>query len=124
MSSLPCFLCGRKLNTRFSKHKKPYFVCDSCGIQLFIRRQQGIKRLQALFKNTEHAELAFKQHAHNFYEIQAILKEIDDVSTEMGKYPFYFFSSEQTRVHNLLKTRIDTLFAQLEELATKKTLIL
>lgn len=121
MSSLPCFLCGRKLETRMSKHNKPYFVCDPCGIQLFIRREQGIKRLEALFRNVERAEVAFKQHAHNFYEIQAILKEIDDVSKQIDKDAFFWLSEEQTRVRKLLQMRLDTLFVQLEELATKRT---
>jgi DNA-directed RNA polymerase subunit RPC12/RpoP len=42
MPFLPCVLCSRKLEMRMDKHHKPYFVCNQCGIQLFIRRQNGI----------------------------------------------------------------------------------
>jgi len=73
MSFLPCILCGRKLEKRTSrKNGKPYFVCDPCGIQLFIRRQQGIEKLEQVFKNIERAEIPFRIHARHLYEIQAL----------------------------------------------------
>ena len=42
MQFLPCFLCGAKLEKRTDKNSKPYFVCNPCGIQLFVRRKHGI----------------------------------------------------------------------------------
>jgi DNA-directed RNA polymerase subunit RPC12/RpoP len=120
MSSLSCFLCGRKLEQRLSKRHKPYFVCDPCGIQLFIRRKQGIQRLNALFKNAEQAQLLFKQHAHNFYEIQVILKEIEDVKRKIDDIGFFFLTDEEHRTRKLLRERVENLFQQLEELVKRK----
>lgn len=40
---IPCFLCGNGLEIRASKRNKPYFTCDDCGIQTFIRGKRGIK---------------------------------------------------------------------------------
>ena len=37
MAKMPCFLCSKELELRRDKHKKPYFVCDSCGVQIFVR---------------------------------------------------------------------------------------
>jgi DNA-directed RNA polymerase subunit RPC12/RpoP len=46
MASLPCFLCHKELDLRISKTEKPYFVCEDCGIQIFVRGKKGIKRLE------------------------------------------------------------------------------
>jgi DNA-directed RNA polymerase subunit RPC12/RpoP len=46
MEHLPCILCGKQLDKRIDKNGKPYFVCDHCGIQVFIRGKRGIKRLE------------------------------------------------------------------------------
>ncbi len=43
-----CFLCGDKLEIRNSKKLKPYFICDGCGLQAFVRREKGIKRLKKI----------------------------------------------------------------------------
>jgi hypothetical protein len=53
MQFLPCFLCGDKLEKRSDKHSKPYFVCNGCGIQLFVRKKHGIERLDKLLDATE-----------------------------------------------------------------------
>jgi DNA-directed RNA polymerase subunit RPC12/RpoP len=42
---LPCVLCGRLLGQREDKNGKPYFVCDECGTQLFVRGVSGRERL-------------------------------------------------------------------------------
>jgi transcription elongation factor Elf1 len=41
----PCPVCERKCLIRISKSGKPYMVCDSCGVQLFVRYQEGLERL-------------------------------------------------------------------------------
>jgi DNA repair exonuclease SbcCD ATPase subunit len=43
---MPCPLCSIPLDIRKSVKGKPYAVCDSCGIQMFIRKEQGIKALE------------------------------------------------------------------------------
>jgi DNA-directed RNA polymerase subunit RPC12/RpoP len=45
MTFYPCFLCAEKLDLRISKTEKPYFICEDCGVQIFVRRKKGIKRL-------------------------------------------------------------------------------
>lgn len=43
----PCPLCGEGLGIRLDvKHGKPYVICDSCGVQMFVRRKRGIERLE------------------------------------------------------------------------------
>jgi len=57
MAVLPCFLCGKQLNQRTDKNNKPYFICNPCGMQIFIRRELGIKKLEELIRNLEEGEL-------------------------------------------------------------------
>lgn len=45
-----CFLCQRPLEIRISKKNKPYLVCDDCGIQIFVRCEKGMKRLERLLR--------------------------------------------------------------------------
>ncbi len=45
-----CFLCQRHLEVRTSKKNKPYLVCNDCGIQVFVRFEKGMKRLERLLK--------------------------------------------------------------------------
>src|SRR5439155_20869134 len=125
MHCIPCLLCGKELEKRITKKKgKPYFVCDPCGIQLFIRRKQGIERLEEFFRNAEKAEIPYKQHAQHFHEMQAILKEIDDVKTEINKIGIsYFFDDEKLRVRKLLKTQVENLFFELKEFIGGKEVI-
>ena len=66
MAVLPCFLCGKQLDQRTDKNNKPYFICNPCGMQIFIRRELGIKKLEELIRNLKEGELALKKHAQVF----------------------------------------------------------
>jgi len=120
MPFLPCLLCGNKLEKRTDKNGKPYFVCDPCGIQVFVRRKQGIGLLEEVFRNIRRAAIPFRVHAKNLHEIRALIKEIGEVKTEINKIGFFFLSDEETRIRNALKTRLDNLLSQLDEMAEKE----
>jgi DNA-directed RNA polymerase subunit RPC12/RpoP len=122
MPFLPCLLCGRKLEKRTSKKNgKPYFVCDSCGIQLFIRKKQGIELLEETFGALEQAQIPFRIHAHNLYEIQAQIKEIDGIKAEIEKLGIsYFFNDEKLRIRNSLKTQLDNSLFKLEQMTKEE----
>jgi hypothetical protein len=115
MQSIPCFLCGRRLQKRMTKRSKPFFLCDPCGIQLFIRRKQGIERLEEFFRSAEEAQVPFQQHAQNFHRMQAILKEIADVQGEIKRIGIsHYFSDQKYRIRKSLGMRLKVLFS-LEE---------
>src|SRR5206468_3161659 len=40
MAKIPCFLCSQEIRQRKDKNQKPYFICDPCGVQIFIRGRQ------------------------------------------------------------------------------------
>ena len=76
MPAIPCFLCGKQLKRRIDKNRKPYFICDPCGTQIFIRRKQGIDNLFELIATLRGRDLPFREHARVLYTIQAVLAEI------------------------------------------------
>lgn len=76
VSKIPCFLCVQELTQRTDKNRKPYFICDPCGVQIFIRGRQGIKNLSQLIATLKERDFPFREHAHTLYEIQAVLTEI------------------------------------------------
>jgi len=120
MPFLPCLLCGNKLEKRIDKNRKPYFVCDPCGIQLFVRRKRGMDLLEEAFRNLEKAQLPFTVHARNLHEIRALIKEIDGVKAEISKIGSFFLSDEELRIRNALKAKLDNLLSQLEQMAEKE----
>jgi hypothetical protein len=127
MSYLPCFLCGAKLDKRTTKKRKPYFVCDLCGIQLFVRRDHGIQLLEKLLRDAAKNEIPFKQRAEQVYQIQALLTEINGVKQQIkrlqSQITILFADEDKVRACNLLKTKLENLFKELEQLAKQTSAI-
>ena len=124
MAKMPCVLCSKELELRRDKHKKPYFVCDSCGVQIFVRGRQGIENLEELIKTLRERDFPFREHARVLHEIQAVLTEIRGVEKEIEKLDsgFDVFASDRRvkdkkRARKSLDTRIETLLVQLERIA-------
>jgi transcription elongation factor Elf1 len=78
-NTFPCALCKQELVRRTDKKNKPYFVCDECGTQYFIRYRSGIAKLEALMQA---APKARKNHAvlssNTVSEVGEQLDQIDD----------------------------------------------
>ncbi len=127
MQFLPCFLCGAKLEKRTDKNSKPYFVCNPCGIQLFVRRKHGIELLEKLLRNISRHEIPFRQRAEQVYQIQALLTEINGVKQQIERLEsqtgFFFPDKDKLRACKLLKTKLSNLFKELEQFAELKTAI-
>ena len=117
MPFLPCILCGRKLEKRTDKNGKPYFVCDPCGIQTFVRRKRGMELLEEAFRNLEKAQVPFTVHARNLHKIRALIKEIGGVKAEINKIGSFFISDEEARIRKALKNKLQNLFRELEQMA-------
>ena len=54
--TIPCFLCKRNLEIRFSKKNRPYTVCDYCQTQTFVRGRKGIAQLATLVQERDEWE--------------------------------------------------------------------
>jgi len=125
MQFFPCFLCGNKLEKRSDKHSKPYFVCDGCGIQLFVRKKHGIELLDKLLSSAEKNAIPFKEAAHRVFEVQALLSEIDGTKAQIKKVEeeigFLFPDEEKMRARDALKIRLNNLVSQLEEFCKEES---
>ena len=121
MDFLPCFLCGSKLEKRIDKNGKPYFVCNPCGIQLFVRRQHGIELLNGLLHSAAKNEIPFKQQAEQIYRIQALLTEINAIKQQIERLDYragvLFRDKDKVRACDLLKIKLGNLFKELEQIA-------
>jgi hypothetical protein len=121
MPFLPCFLCGAKLDKRIDKNTHPYFICNPCGIQLFIRREHGIKLLEKLLRNAAKYEIPFKQQADQIYRIQALLTEITGIKQQIERLEsqtgLFFRDKDKVRACDLLKIKLRNLFQELEKIA-------
>jgi hypothetical protein len=115
--SIPCFLCGKPVFLRLDKHGKPYFVCDPCGIQCFVRRRQGIEQLASLLDKLKKKKLAFEKASEEVFELQARLAEIDGLKAEIKKLQdragFLFPDGDLIRARDVLKARVEGLIDQL-----------
>ena len=124
MAKIPCFLCTKELQKRTDKNNKPYFICDSCGTQIFVRGKHGIENLEELIKTLQERHFPFHEHAVILHKIQATLTEIRGLQKEIQSIEDKFLflsgkrdSKDRERMLKLLNARIDTLFAQLESYA-------
>ncbi len=68
-----------------SKRDKPYFICDSCGVQAFIRRKKGIQLLKDLIFENNFEAPEIKNTPNKILngviqleKLRAKLKEIED----------------------------------------------
>lgn len=50
MRAFPCPLCSELRELRIDKNQKPYLICDECGVQLFIRKDAGSRRLETMLQ--------------------------------------------------------------------------
>ena len=66
-------------------------------------------------------ELPFKHRAEEVFKIQALLTEINGVKQQIerlqSQIKFFFRDEDKVRACNLLKTKLENLFKELEQLA-------
>ena len=53
----PCPVCTDPREVKQTKKGKPYLVCDSCGIQLFVRGPAGIRAFETLLDRTSNPDV-------------------------------------------------------------------
>ena len=46
-----CPLCSEFRQLYLTKKEKHYLICNDCGVQLFIRKEEGINRLKKIIQS-------------------------------------------------------------------------
>jgi len=122
----PCPLCNNGLKIKETKNKKPYCICLDCGIQLFIRGKQGIKRLDHYLKNGLSEPLLSPNDLFGstnsqkaiviLNEMGKIKNKIEELEQNMGFLETMFGNEENEIVIKVLKSDLEKLSAQLREI--------
>ena len=90
-----------------------------------MRRQQGIERLDNLLRASERHAIPFQQAAKRIFAVQALLTEIDGTKQQIDKTEneigFIFHDKDKLRARDALKSRIEALLIQLDEMCTKRS---
>ena len=115
----PCFLCGEFIEIKYSKRNKPYFICDPCGLQAFIRRDNGINRLNKLKGNKSIYSSEIKNSPNLILNWVNQLEKLREKLTEMeDKKGFFEFIPDKDRERSLkvIQAEIKRLEGQLFKL--------
>jgi hypothetical protein len=122
-STLPCFLCGEELAIRTDKNSKRYIICNLCGLQAFVRKKDGIKRLEKLASEIRGARLYFQNAQREVLALQAVIKEIDEIKHEIAqtekRIGILFPDPDLVRVKEALEHKLQSCLQRLESLAQK-----
>ncbi len=88
LERFPCPICAASSKVEISKKQKPYYFCNSCGVQVFIRGQSGIQRFKQISNDEKLLELlnsnSFSKNSEVIYllsqirQIEAAISRIED----------------------------------------------
>lgn len=115
----PCPVCGLGLGIRMSQRGKPYCVCDSCGIQLFVRGKLGIARLKQLVES-ESLVSGKVSKASLSVTLYNRLEQLKTQEQEMdSKQGLIFKDQNLENVILIVQKEIDQVESQIEKLAIR-----
>ena len=124
IEQIPCFLCGKNTDLRRDKNGKIYFICDSCGVQAFIRRRSGMERLKELGDQLEKNDIAGRVIGNRFLEIQSRVGEIEQLREEISrideKMGVIFVDENLVRVKKSLENKLETCVSELENITANR----
>lgn len=104
-SYFPCPVCFEMLEVRHDKNSKPYFVCNDCGIQLFIRGKNGIKKFKNLLPNYK-----LKVKSHKLVELVELIPKLNDKLSELeAKKPVFGENKHLNLQAKIIKKQLNSL---------------
>jgi hypothetical protein len=110
---LPCFLCGAQLEVRASKRKKPYCICDPCGLQAFVRKERGIQLLAEITSPVLETENGVLKTIAQLERVNKKLKDIE------GDKPLFSINPELELADRALRIEKQRLLRLLKETPNK-----
>ena len=109
----PCPVCNMALRLKISRKQKPYCMCLECGIQIFFRGQEGIKRLHKMIQSEEAvaAEFSGPARAISLYNrLQGLKRQKAALREKRG-----FFDRDRDKVIEALDAEIERVRSKLEK---------
>jgi len=109
---IPCFLCGNPAELKQTKRHKPYFICEPCGVQAFIRGMKGIARLKELVRTGAFSGMADKATAL-INQMIRLKEKIAELQKRQGPFGFLIEDKELTAAQKALESEIRNIKRQL-----------
>jgi len=82
---MPCFLCGKTLKVKKTKTNKPYFICEICGLQAFVRYKAGIRKFQTLLVALEEGGEKFLSLNKSSFEVLSLVSRLNELKEKLDK---------------------------------------
>src|SRR2546421_9597487 len=101
----PCPVCNMGLRIKISRKQKPYCMCLECGIQIFFRGQEGIKRLHKMIQSEEAVAAEFNGPARAislYNRLQGLKRQKAALMEKRG-----FFDRDRDKVIEALDAEIE-----------------
>jgi hypothetical protein len=111
----PCPVCNRSLRLKASRKLKPYCMCLECGIQVFFRGQEGIKRLCRMIRSEEAVAAEFDGPSRAislFNRLQGLKRQRQRLEDQQG---LIFRDEDRDRVIESLDAEIEHVRDELEK---------
>ena len=85
-SVFPCFLCGNGVKIKESKNGKPCFICDPCGLQVFVRRKLGIKKLKEILRVNEGVDFGLCRSSGILLEVTSLVNRHREIRRKLEEF--------------------------------------
>lgn len=109
---IPCFLCGDFQKLLLTKNNKPYFICNTCGIQAFIRKTEGITRLEDLIRDSELKEIYYKGSFIKNSHLFRIKERMNLIKEALSRLAIILISEKDILLEKALRSNLKRLEAQ------------
>ena len=76
----PCLTCKEEIELRIDKRHKPYCICDRCGVQSFIRKASGVRKL------AENLEIELNDDGPELSKDKNVIINFSQLITLISKY--------------------------------------
>ncbi len=113
INEIPCFLCGTKVEVKKTIKGKPYFICDPCGLQVFIRRAKGEERLREWMEGK--GEVFKKKSGGLILEKVAQLEEVKAKLKAVRDRKGLFPDEDMKFIEMVLKTEMEGIKGRINE---------
>ncbi len=111
----PCPVCNMGLRIKISRKQKPYCMCLECGIQIFFRGQEGIKRLWTMIRSEQAVAAEFDGPARAislYNRLQGLKRQKKSLEDKQG---MVFRDPDRDRVIEALDAEIERVQSELEK---------
>lgn len=117
---IPCFLCGTWIPVKLSKNDKPYFICLTCGVQVFVRYKLGISSLKQLLKRFTKENTEFIEVHNSGIEVLSLTsqlikleKRLEEIENNKSLLDNVFANDDSGTAEKALKLEIKRINKQL-----------